>query len=121
MSQYHPNKVAITTHVTKRFHLFLLSKCTGDMRRDVYQGIADPTRRKILTMLAHQPLNVNSVAERFDVSRTAVYKHLKILAECGLIIVKQTGRERFCESRMEKLNEVSDWVTQYKRSWTARL
>ncbi|MCE3226979.1 MAG: winged helix-turn-helix transcriptional regulator [Bacteroidetes bacterium] len=91
------------------------------MRRDVFQAIADPTRRDILSMIAYNPLNVNSVSDKFDVSRTAVYKHLKILTECGLVIIKQQGRERFCEAKLEKLNEVSDWVDQYKRFWTQKL
>jgi DNA-binding transcriptional ArsR family regulator len=91
------------------------------MRRDVFQAIADPTRRQILSRLAHQSLNVNAISESFDVSRTAVYKHIKILTECGLINMKQQGRERFCEARLEKLNEVSDWVEQYREFWTAKL
>lgn len=90
------------------------------MRRDVFQGIADPTRREILNMIAHKSLNVNSVAENFDVSRTAIYKHLKILAECGLVTVQQQGRERYCEAKLEKLSEVSDWVEQYRKIWTQR-
>ncbi|HEU4718685.1 MAG TPA: metalloregulator ArsR/SmtB family transcription factor [Bacteroidia bacterium] len=91
------------------------------MRRDVFQAIADPTRREILHMIAHQPLNVNSVAGNFDVSRTAVYKHLKILTECGLVVVKQQGRERYCEAKLSKLNEVSDWVNQYREFWEKKL
>ncbi|MBV4356271.1 ArsR/SmtB family transcription factor [Pinibacter aurantiacus] len=91
------------------------------MRRDVFQAIADPTRRAIINMIAHQPLNVNTVTENFDVSRTAVYKHIKILTECGLIEIKQQGRERFCEAKLQKLNEVSDWVEQYRQFWKARL
>lgn len=90
------------------------------MRRDVFQAIADPTRREILNMVAHEPLNVNAVAGHFDVSRTAVYKHVKILTECGLIVMKQQGRERFCEARLERLNEVSTWVNQYKQFWEAK-
>jgi DNA-binding transcriptional ArsR family regulator len=90
------------------------------MRRDVFQGIADPTRREILNMIAHKSLNVNSVASNFDVSRTAIYKHLKILTECGLVIIQQLGRERFCEARLERLSEVSDWVEQYREVWTKR-
>jgi len=90
------------------------------MRRDVFQAIADPTRREILGMIAHKPLNINSVSENFDVSRAAIYKHMKILAECGLLEIKQQGRERFCEGRLEKLNEVSDWVEQYRQFWEAR-
>ncbi len=91
------------------------------MRRDVFQGIADPTRREILNMISQQPLNVNAVAGQFDTSRTAIYKHIKILTECGLIVVKQQGRERFCEARLQKLGEVSDWIEQYRQFWNIRL
>lgn len=91
------------------------------MRRDVFQAIADPTRREIINMISKKPLNVNAVAENFDVTRTAIYKHLKILAQCGLVNIRQQGRERFCEARLEKLNEVSDWVEQYRKFWNARL
>lgn len=90
-------------------------------RRDVFQGIADPTRREILNMVARKSLNINSVAVHFDVSRTAIYKHIKILSECGLVTLQQQGRERFCEARLEKLDEVSHWVEQYRKIWTARL
>ncbi len=91
------------------------------MRRDVFQAIADPTRREILNMVAYKPLNVNAVAEQFDVSRAAIYKHMKILIECGLIDMKQQGRERYCEAKLEKLNEVSVWVEQYRRFWESKL
>src|SRR5690348_12821925 len=91
------------------------------MRRDVFQAIADPTRRQIINMVAHRSMNVNAVAGNFDVSRTAIYKHVKILTERGLNVVKQQGRERFYEARLEKLREISDWVDQYRQFWTARL
>jgi DNA-binding transcriptional ArsR family regulator len=91
------------------------------MRRDVFQAIADPTRREILNMLAHESLNVNSVAENFDVSRAAIYKHMKILIECGLIDMKQQGRERYCEAKLQRLNEVHDWVEQYRQFWATKL
>jgi len=91
------------------------------MRRDVFQGIADPTRREILNMVAHKPLNMDSVAEHFDVSRTAIYKHIKILIECGLVDVKKKGRERYCEAKLQKLGEVSDWIEQYRQFWESRL
>ncbi|MGA7720991.1 MAG: metalloregulator ArsR/SmtB family transcription factor [Ignavibacteriaceae bacterium] len=90
------------------------------MRRDTFQAIADPTRREILNMISYKPLNVNSVAENFDVSRAAIYKHIKILTECGLVVVKQHGRERYCEARLEKLSEVSDWIEKYRKFWNAR-
>ena len=91
------------------------------MRRDVFQAIADPTRRKIINMIAHQSLHLNSVAEKFNVSRPAISKHIKILTECGLITIKQEGRHRYCEARLNKLNEVSDWVEQYRKFWTQKL
>jgi DNA-binding transcriptional ArsR family regulator len=91
------------------------------MRRDVFQAIADPTRREIINMIAYQSLNLNSVAEKFDISRPAISKHIKILTECGLIEIKQQGRERFCEAKLQKLNEVSDWVEQYKKFWEQKL
>lgn len=91
------------------------------MRRDVFQAIADPTRRAIINMIAHQSLNLNAVAENFSVSRPAISKHIKILTECGLIIIKQQGRERYCEARLQKLNEVSDWIEQYRVFWNQKL
>lgn len=91
------------------------------MRRDVFQAIADPTRREIINMVAYKPLNINSVSDSFDVSRAAIYKHIKILTECGLINVKQKGRERFCEAKLDKLSEVSMWIEQYRKQWEQRL
>jgi DNA-binding transcriptional ArsR family regulator len=91
------------------------------MRRDVFQAIADPTRREIINMLAHKSLNLNSVAENFDVSRPAISKHIKILQECGLLTIKQYGRERVCEAKLQSLNEVSDWVEKYKEFWETKL
>ena len=91
------------------------------MRRDVFQAIADPTRREIISMIAHQTLNLNSIADKFHVSRPAISKHIKILTECGLITIKQEGRERHCEAKLKKLNEVSDWVEQYRKFWTQKL
>jgi DNA-binding transcriptional ArsR family regulator len=91
------------------------------MRRDVFQAIADPTRREIINILAGQNMNLNSVAEKFDISRPAISKHIKILTECGLIIIRQQGRERFCEAKFDKLNEVSEWIEKYRRHWENRL
>jgi len=91
------------------------------MRRDVFQAIADPTRREIIKLVAQQPMNLNAVAENFDVSRPAISKHIKILTECGLIKIKQQGRERFCEAQLDKLSEVSNWVEQYRRFWDEKL
>jgi DNA-binding transcriptional ArsR family regulator len=91
------------------------------MRRDVFQAISDPTRRQIIQMISSQPLNINAVSGNFGVSRTAIYKHIKILTECGLISLKRQGRERFCQARLEQLSEVSDWVEQYRKFWMQRL
>lgn len=90
------------------------------MRRDVFQAIADPNRRAILSLLAKKRLTLNGVAENFRISRPAVSKHIKILAECGLIVVRQQGRERYCEAKPDKLTEVTDWVEQYRQLWEER-
>src|SRR3984885_1246894 len=91
------------------------------MRRDVFQAIADPTRREIINLIAHQSLNLNAVAENFDVSRPAISRHIKILTECGLIMIRQEGRERYCEAKLDKLHEVSDWVDEYRKFWESKL
>src|SRR5688572_32828772 len=92
-----------------------------ETRRDVFQAIADPTRREIIAMIAKKPLNINSLTEKFDMSRQAVSLHVKILEECGLIALKQLGRERYCEARLKKLGEVSQWVEQYKQHFEQKL
>jgi DNA-binding transcriptional ArsR family regulator len=91
------------------------------MRRDVFQALADPNRRAIISLLANQQLTVKAVAKHFSISRPAVSRHVKILIECGLIVVHQAGRERFCEARLDKLNEVSTWVEQQQKTWEGRL
>jgi DNA-binding transcriptional ArsR family regulator len=91
------------------------------MRRDVFQAIADPTRREIINLLAKKTLNLNSVSEHFDISRPAISKHIKILTECGIISIKQIGRERHCEAQLKKLSEVSDWIEQYRQFWESKL
>ena len=91
------------------------------MRRDVFQAISDPTRREIINLLASKSLNLNAVADNFEVSRPAISKHIKILTECGLVIIKQRGRERFCEAKLDKLNDVSVWVEKYKDFWNKKL
>jgi len=90
------------------------------MRRDVFQAIADPNRRAILQLLAYQRLTVNGVADHFQISRPAVSKHLKILVECGLIEMRRQGRERVCEVQPEKLDEVTEWIEQYRQIWEQR-
>lgn len=92
-----------------------------EARRDVFQAIADPTRRQIINLISTQPLNLNAVAEKFDMTRQAVSLHVKILEECGLIALRQQGRERLCEPHLEKLAEVSDWVAQYRQHFEQKL
>jgi len=91
------------------------------IRRDVFQAIADPTRRNIIGLIAHRSLNLNAVADNFDISRPAISKHIKILTECGLLTVKKRGRDRFCEANFSKLGEVSDWIEQYRPFWISKL
>jgi len=69
-------------------------------------------------MISRQSLNLNTIAENFNVSRQAISVHIKVLTECGLVVVNQQGRERYCEARLQKLREVSGWVDQYKQFWT---
>ncbi len=90
-------------------------------RRDVYQAIADPTRRAIISMIAAKPHNVNSIAENFDMTRQAISLHIKILTDCGLVKIKQQGRDRICETQLDKLSEVSAWVDQYRQHWESKL
>jgi DNA-binding transcriptional ArsR family regulator len=87
------------------------------MRRDVFQAIADPNRRVILSMLSNGQLNVNQVADHFDITRSAVSQHMKILTECGLVVINKKGRERYCEARLDKLSEIWDWLNLYKKFW----
>lgn len=87
------------------------------MRRDVFQAIADPTRREIINLIAFNPLNLNAIADNFEVSRPAISQHIKILIECGLINIKKQGRERYCEASLQQLNEVSNWIEKYRQLW----
>jgi len=91
------------------------------MRRDVFHAIADPNRRAIISLLAKQKLTLSGVAEHFPISRPAVSKHIKILAESGLVVIRKHGRERYCEAQLDKLREVSDWVEKYRKLWEQRL
>lgn len=92
-----------------------------EARRDVFQAIADPNRRAMLHLVSRQPMNLNAIADHFAISRPAVSQHIKILTECGLIIIRQRGRERYCEAKLEPLHEVSEWVEQYRVFWNKKL
>ena len=91
------------------------------MRRDVFQAIADPTRRDIINLLINESLTLNGVADNFEISRPAISKHIKILRECGLIIIRHEGRERYCDVQPGPLQEVNLWTEQYKRFWNSKL
>ena len=91
------------------------------MRRDVFQAIADPVRRDIIEMLAKEALTVNQVSDKFDISRPAISKHIKILKECGVITINQKGRERFCKIKPSELIPAFLWIEQYKNLWEERL
>jgi DNA-binding transcriptional ArsR family regulator len=91
------------------------------MRRDVFQAIADPTRRAIIQMIASESLNLNSIAEKFEISRPAISRHIRILTECGLIVIRDQGRERYCRARLRPLGQVSQWVDRYRAFWEGKL
>ncbi len=91
------------------------------MQRDVFQAIADPTRREIIDLLADQSLPVNEVAQNFNISRPAVSKHIKILNECGLVVIQKRGRKRFCRTDPRKLKEVAEWAARYRKFWSKKL
>jgi DNA-binding transcriptional ArsR family regulator len=90
-------------------------------RRDVYQAIADPTRRAIINMIAVQPHNMKSITEKFAMSQQAISLHVKVLTDCGLITIQQRGRERYCEAHLDRLGEVAIWVEQYKQFWEKKM
>jgi DNA-binding transcriptional ArsR family regulator len=89
-------------------------------RRDVYQAIADPTRREIINLIAAQPQNVNAIVKKFDMTRQAISLHLGILAACGLVTVKKQGRDRLCEAKLDQLDEVISWVEKSKKLWVRK-
>ena len=85
------------------------------MRRDIFQAIADPTRRAILVLIAVQALTPNAIAQHFDVTRQSISKHLRILSECELLAQKQDGREIFYELKIDKMKEIDIWLDQFRR------
>lgn len=90
------------------------------MRRDIFQAIADPTRRAIITLIALQAMTPNAIAENFNTTRQAVSKHLRILTECELVKQEQQGREIYYSLEIEKLKEVDQWVNQFRKIWETR-
>jgi DNA-binding transcriptional ArsR family regulator len=91
------------------------------MPQDVFNAIADPIRREIIDLLANNTMPVNDVAEKFDISRPAVSKHIKILNECGLVVIRKEGRQRYCRADTRRLQEVIEWAQRYRKFWNERL
>lgn len=87
------------------------------MRRDIYQAIADPTRRSILTLIAIQAMTPNAIAENFDTTRQSISKHLRILTECELVKQEQQGREIYYSLQIEKMKEIDKWLNQFREIW----
>jgi len=90
------------------------------MRRDVFQAVADPTRRAIITLIALQAMTPNAIAEHFDTTRQAVSKHLKILTECELVKQEHQGREIYYRLEIDKMKEIDKWLEQFKKIWETR-
>ena len=90
------------------------------MKQDIFQAIADPTRRAILTLIAIQALTPNAMAEKFDMSRQAVSKHIKVLQECELIKPEYAGREIYYHFNPKKMQELDKWLSPFRKSWETR-
>ena len=90
------------------------------MRRDVFQAIADPTRRAIIVLIALQSMTPNAIAEHFDTTRQAVSKHLRILTECELVKQEHQGREIYYKLEINKMKEVDQWIEQFRKIWEDR-
>ena len=110
---------------TERLRLYLqligFITDTTKMRRDIFQAIADPTRRALIALIALQAMTPNALAEHFDISRQAVSKHLRILTECELVTQEQKGREIFYSLEIERMKEVDKWLEQYRKIWETQL
>ena len=90
------------------------------MRRDIFQAIADPTRRAIITLIALQAMTPNALAEHFDMTRQAVSKHIRILTECQLVNQEQAGREIYYKLDTNKMKEIDKWLEQFRKIWETR-
>lgn len=92
-----------------------------ETRRDAFQAIADPTRRKIIDLLADEPMTLNAIANRFYISRPAISQHIKHLVECDIIEIEQKGRERYCKIKPKNLIPAFMWLEKYQQQWTGRI
>jgi DNA-binding transcriptional ArsR family regulator len=90
------------------------------MKRDIFQAIADPTRRAIIALIALQAMTPNALAENFHTTRQAVSKHLRILTECELVKQEYKGREIYYSLEIEKMKEIDEWLEQYRKIWETR-
>ena len=90
------------------------------MRRDIFQAIADPTRRAIITLIALQAMTPNAIADNFHTTRQAVSKHLRILTECELVKQEQQGREIYYSLKIERLTEIDKWLDQFRTLWETK-
>jgi DNA-binding transcriptional ArsR family regulator len=90
------------------------------MRRDIFQAIADPTRRAIITLIALHAMTPNAIANNFNITRQSVSKHLRILSECELVKQEQRGREIYYSLEIEKMKEVDKWIDQFRKIWQTR-
>ena len=90
------------------------------MRRDIFQAIADPTRRAIIALISVQSMTPNAIAENFNATRQSISKHLRILSECELVNQNQQGREIYYSLKIEKLKEIDEWLGQYRNIWENR-
>jgi DNA-binding transcriptional ArsR family regulator len=92
-----------------------------EQRRDVFQAIADPNRRQIIDLLSKEPMTLNAIAEKFNISRPAVSQHIKLLVECGIVEIEQKGRERYCSIKPEQLIPAFMWLEKYQQQWIGRI
>ena len=90
------------------------------MRRDIFQAIADPTRRAIITLIALQAMTPNAIADNFHITRQAVSKHLRILTECELVKQEYKGREIYYQLEIDKMKEIDKWIEQFRKIWETR-
>jgi DNA-binding transcriptional ArsR family regulator len=110
------NRKVAHIFATKWFH----NKQKSKMRRDIFQAVADPTRRAIITLIALQAMTPNAIAEHFDTTRQAVSKHLRILTECELVKQRQQGREIYYQLEINKMKQIDKWLDQFRKIWENR-
>ena len=104
-------------------HIFAANRFrikSNNMRRDIFQAIADPTRRAIITLIALQAMTPNAIADNFNTTRQSVSKHLRILTECELVKQEQQGREIYYSLEIEKMKEIDKWINQFRKIWETR-